>query len=116
MASSGCVVLNVGGTKYMTSEETMRGLCLSQDQLNLRDNEGNIFIDRDGVLFRYILNYLRERRLILPEDFPEIDALQTEAIFFCLHEMVKDIKRYKEEKECNFLFGCCLSFLASQNG
>lgn len=37
------------------------------------------FIDRDGKLFRYILNYLRSQRLIVPERFDEYEQLYEEA-------------------------------------
>ncbi|VEL27630.1 unnamed protein product, partial [Protopolystoma xenopodis] len=63
------VELNVGGQGYTTSRD-----CLLQDpdshlaswftdetvcQLP-RDGQGRVFIDRDGLLFRYILDYLRQ--------------------------------------------------------
>ena len=35
----------------------------------LNDSKGRVFIDRDGVLFRYILDFLRNGRLILPDKF-----------------------------------------------
>lgn len=34
-----------------------------------KDSRGRIFIDRDGVLFRFILDYLRNGSLILPDNF-----------------------------------------------
>lgn len=37
------------------------------------------FIDRDGKLFRYILNYLRTQRLVVPADFDEYEQLYEEA-------------------------------------
>ena len=50
----------------------------------LRDSKGRIFIDRDGVLFRFILDFLRNGTLILPDNFqvlrellqpPELDLI-----------------------------------------
>ena len=35
----------------------------------LRDSKGRVFIDRDGVLFRFILDFLRNGTLILPDNF-----------------------------------------------
>ena len=32
------------------------------------DKDGTYFIDRDGTHFRYILNYLRTKELIVPDD------------------------------------------------
>lgn len=40
------------------------------------------FIDRDGAMFRHILNYLRNKRLLLPAQFPHIDLLIHEAHYF----------------------------------
>lgn len=40
------------------------------------------FIDRDGVMFRHILNFMRNSRLLLPEDFSDIDLLLEEARYF----------------------------------
>lgn len=43
------------------------------------------FIDRDGGMFRHILNFLRNQMLLLPEDFQYYDLLMQEAQFFELH-------------------------------
>ena len=51
------------------------------------------FIDRDGSLFRYILNYLRCNQLILPDDFKEIDALREEAVYYGLTDLINAIKQ-----------------------
>ena len=40
------------------------------------------FIDRDGKMFRHILNYMRHGRLLLPDDFTDYDLLLEEARFF----------------------------------
>lgn len=42
------------------------------------------FIDRDGGMFRHILNFLRNKKLLLPADFPYIDLLIHEAHYFDL--------------------------------
>lgn len=41
-------------------------------------NNGTIFIDRDGDLFAYILDYLRTGKLLLPENFRELARLREE--------------------------------------
>ena len=52
-----------------------------------RDSRGRFFIDRDGFLFRYVLDFLRDRQLVLPEHFPERERLQREAEHFHLGEL-----------------------------
>ena len=42
----------------------------------LRDSKGRVFIDRDGVLFRFILDFLRNGTLILPENFQVLRVAQ----------------------------------------
>jgi hypothetical protein len=43
------------------------------------------------VLFRYVLDYLRNQKLVLPENFHEKERLKQEADFFKLPNMVKCI-------------------------
>uniref|UniRef100_A0A8C0BAJ0 Potassium channel tetramerization domain containing 8 n=1 Tax=Buteo japonicus TaxID=224669 RepID=A0A8C0BAJ0_9AVES len=54
-----------------------------------RDSRARFFIDRDGFLFRYVLDYLRDKQLALPEHFPEKERLLREAEYFQLGDLVK---------------------------
>lgn len=47
-----------------------------------KDAKGRYFVDRDGVLFRYVLDYLRNEGLVLPECFHEKERLKREAEYF----------------------------------
>lgn len=94
------VELNVGGQVYLTRHSTLQGMpgsflwdLFSQQsaQSLARDSKGRFFIDRDGFLFRYILDYLRDRQLVLPERFPERSRLQREAEFFKLPDLAKSL-------------------------
>ncbi|XP_067949727.1 BTB/POZ domain-containing protein KCTD16-like [Watersipora subatra] len=92
--------INVGGVCYTTTIETLTS---AKDSLLAsyfceenssscklgKDSSGRWFLDRDGILFRYILDYLRNRRLILPENFSEISRLKLEAEYYRLPEMCK---------------------------
>ncbi|XP_057239819.1 BTB/POZ domain-containing protein KCTD12-like [Malurus melanocephalus] len=92
------IELNVGGQVYITRHPTLvsvPGSLLWEmfTQKNVRslarDSKGRFFVDRDGFLFRYILDYMRDRQLVLPEHFPERSRLQREAEYFMLPELVK---------------------------
>ena len=83
------VNLNVGGQFYSTAlstlnrhPESMLGAMFSGRFEVSKDKSGNFFIDRDGVLFRYIINYLRTSKLCLPPSFEEFEQLKAEADFF----------------------------------
>ncbi|KAL8207463.1 UNVERIFIED_CONTAM: BTB/POZ domain-containing protein kctd8 [Gekko kuhli] len=94
------VELNVGGQVYVTKHSTL----LSVPDSTLahmfaprrsgprelpRDSRARFFIDRDGFLFRYVLDYLRDQQLALPEHFPEKERLLREAEFFQLADLAK---------------------------
>lgn len=89
------VELNVGGVYYTTSLTTLTkdgdsllaSIFTGRQEVS-RDAKGRYFLDRDGVLFRYVLDFLRDRALILPEGFRERDRLQKEAIYYNLPAMV----------------------------
>lgn len=92
------VELNVGGQVYVTRRATVlsvRGSLLwrmfsQQAAAELpRDSKGRFFLDRDGFLFRYILDYLRDQELVLPERFPERSRLHREAEYFQLPDLVR---------------------------
>ncbi|XP_071495102.1 uncharacterized protein [Diadema antillarum] len=85
----GIVGLNVGGRLYQTTGETLAGLPNSMlsdigkgKVAPLRDKSGNYWIDRDGEIFRHILNFLRNGRLVLPDTFRELRMLASEADFY----------------------------------
>ncbi|XP_067915226.1 BTB/POZ domain-containing protein KCTD8-like isoform X2 [Heterodontus francisci] len=92
------VELNVGGQVYVTKHDTLLSVsdsllanlfCKNNLKVLPRDNRGRYFLDRDGFLFRYILDYLRDKQLVLPEHFPEKERLLREAEHFQLSELVK---------------------------
>lgn len=97
VATGEVIDLNVGGVHYTTQLDTL--LADTESKLNYmfgenlanltRDAKGRVFIDRDGVLFRYILDYLRDQAIALPEGFREKERLRKEAEYFKLHGMIK---------------------------
>ncbi|MBN3279525.1 KCD15 protein, partial [Polyodon spathula] len=57
------------------------------------------FIDRDGEIFRFILSFLRTCKLLLPDDFRDFSLLYEEARYYQLAPMIKELERWKQEKE-----------------
>ncbi|XP_018098169.1 BTB/POZ domain-containing protein KCTD8 isoform X1 [Xenopus laevis] len=92
------IELNVGGQVYVTKHTTLTSVPDSTlhsmfNRNNVkelpRDNRARFFIDRDGFLFRYILDFLRDKQLSLPDHFPEKERLLKEAEYFQLGDLVK---------------------------
>lgn len=97
---SDVIELNVGGQVYYTRYGTLTGFpnsllgklfSNSKGSSNdlPRDFRGRYFIDRDGFLFRYVLDYLRDQQVVLPDHFPERGRLKREAEYFQLPDLVK---------------------------
>lgn len=96
------IELNVGGVYYTVSSETLArdsdsnlAKLVASDSL-AKDAKGRLFVDRDGVLFRYVLDYLRNQKLVLPENFREKDRLHQEAIFYNLPSLAEAIANRKK--------------------
>ncbi|KAJ8038632.1 BTB/POZ domain-containing protein KCTD6 [Holothuria leucospilota] len=92
------VCLNVGGTLYSTTLSTLTSVSDSMLESMFRegipatqDPDGHIFIDRDGTMFRYVLNFMRDKKLCLPSTFVEYDQLLAEAEFFQLPDLKEAI-------------------------
>nr|XP_033804155.1 potassium channel regulatory protein isoform X2 [Geotrypetes seraphini] len=89
MSGSEPVTLNVGGQRFSTLPQTLRRFpdsrlarMLDGSDAELRPRDGHVFIDRDGGLFVYVLEFLRTRRLALPADFQDHERLRREADFY----------------------------------
>ncbi|CAG9816141.1 unnamed protein product [Phaedon cochleariae] len=48
------------------------------------------FIDRDGGMFRHILNFMRNSRLLIPDNFQDLDLLLEEAKYFDITQRLKN--------------------------
>lgn len=98
------VELNVGGVFYTTTLGTLRkepksllaALFSGKSSAPPRDAKGKFFLDRDGVLFRYVLDFLRNESLVLPESFREKERLIQEATYFGLPAMAESVLAYSE--------------------
>jgi hypothetical protein len=95
--------LNVGGVVYTTTRTTLmkqKGtlLCsLSSGKYNImRDEQGRYFIDRDGNIFRYILNFLRSG-YIGDLSRKELMLLRPEAEFYSIRSLLTIIDNKLKE-------------------
>ncbi|RMC07115.1 hypothetical protein DUI87_16571 [Hirundo rustica rustica] len=100
------ITLNVGGYLYITQKQTLTKYPDSflEGIINGRimcpfDADGHYFIDRDGLLFRHILNFLRNGELLLPEGFRENQLLAQEAEFFQLKVLSEAVKSRWEKEQ-----------------
>jgi hypothetical protein len=84
------IKLNVGGVKYETTLNTMTSDADSMlaNMFSGRhpmkpNDEGYYFIDRDGDIFKYIIKYLRDRKLNMDNiDLSIVENIKDEAEYF----------------------------------
>jgi BTB/POZ domain len=96
-AATACALtVNVGGVLYHTTQSTlfsrggMLGAMFSPDGAfsftKSSTSDSTPFIDRDGELFKYVLQYLRDGHISVPDGFrsDERKALRCEALYYGL--------------------------------
>lgn len=101
------VHIDVGGTIYTSSLETLTKFSDSrlakmfngQIAIVLDSLKQHYFIDRDGRMFRHVLNFVRNARLLLPDDFADIDLLLEEAKFYEITAMIKALEELRSERQ-----------------
>merc|ERR1719318_2124233 len=64
----------------------------------LTDSDGWVLIDRSGKHFGRILNYLRDGTIPMPDRKAELKELLTEAKFYCLQELAKEVEEELKKK------------------
>src|SRR5690554_2629538 len=71
------------------------------------NEEGRVFIDRNGQFFNYILNFLRNGEWILPKDSLQLEMIKREISFFGLPDPFapsEEKKKPKSISKCFHLF------------
>ncbi|XP_029002240.1 uncharacterized protein LOC114853252 isoform X2 [Betta splendens] len=102
------VHIDVGGLMYTSSLATLTKypdsrigrLFVGTEPIVLDHLKQHYFIDRDGHMFRYILNFLRTSKLLIPDDFKEYSLLYEEASFFQLTPLQVELERWRTERDC----------------
>lgn len=109
--SSRWVRLNVGGTYFLTTAQTLcrepksflYRLCQDDPELQSdKDELGAYLIDRDPVYFGPLLNYLRHGKLVLNKNLTEEGVLE-EAEFYNITSLIKVIKDIIRERDAKTL-------------
>lgn len=92
---SGCVTLNVGGTCYTTTRETLKA-CPKLEQIvaGKPGMDGAYFLDRDGRYFAEVLNFCRDgpEAFTAPVEEEARRVLQREAQFFGLEGLAAMVR------------------------
>uniref|UniRef100_A0A8C3JM05 Potassium channel regulator n=1 Tax=Calidris pygmaea TaxID=425635 RepID=A0A8C3JM05_9CHAR len=94
MSNREVVILSVGGVRFVTRASTLQRFPESRLARMLNDDDqefklvnGEFFVDRDGTLFSYIMDFLRTLQVSLPTDFSDYQRLQREAEFYGLYPL-----------------------------
>ncbi|XP_064789053.1 uncharacterized protein LOC135511489 [Oncorhynchus masou masou] len=109
------VHIDVGGHMYTSSlatltkypESRIGRLFNGTEPIVLDSLKQHYFIDRDGHMFRYILNFLRTAKLLVPDDFKEYSLLYEEARFFQLSPLQAELERWRSEREDRKVWRVC---------
>ncbi len=100
---SNIIILDIGGIKFKTTKRTLQKYDIIFNGLieSCIDNN-EIFIDRDGKYFEYILEFLRNGdNVILPDDETINKKIYLECQYYCLIELqnkIKNIYKWNETK------------------
>lgn len=103
------ITLNVGGHIYVTTRTTltkypdsMLGAMFSghfEPAAKLGGDGNSFFIDRDGLMFRHVLNFLRSSVLCLPQDFKDMEALMVEADYYQITALTEALEKRADQAE-----------------
>eukprot|EP00045_Choanoeca_perplexa_P000092 m.12975 g.12975 ORF g.12975 m.12975 type:complete len:269 (+) comp10069_c0_seq1:45-851(+) len=95
------ISFNVGGQYFLTTRPSLLGTAgkdhmlarmIEGDLPLLKDKQGNIVLDRDGSCFQYILNYLRDGSLVMPQDQHFLELLLHEARYYCVAGLIHHLE------------------------
>ncbi|KAI1285318.1 BTB/POZ domain-containing protein kctd15-like [Halotydeus destructor] len=103
------VHIDVGGTIYTSSLETLTKHSESRlarmfngsIPIVLDSLKQHYFIDRDGKMFRHILNFLRTNALPVAESYDELDLLYEEARFYDIPALLRLLEQVKRDRGDN---------------
>jgi len=101
--SNDMIYLNVGGVQYSTTRSTLTKYPNSMIGAMFKpypaqvDKDGRFFIDRNGPMFEYILQFLRSGELTLPDGFKNHQLLKCEVDYYQILPLVESLKNYERK-------------------
>ncbi|XP_068752372.1 uncharacterized protein [Montipora capricornis] len=105
MDFSSAVKLNVGGHHFTTTVQTLTKdpnsmlAAMFSGRFEMKPSkDGSFFIDRDGTYFRFILNFLRDGKLSLPEGATFLAEIAAEAEFYQIQGIMDELDHPAEAK------------------
>lgn len=87
------VKLNIGGHVHITYYDTLIPSKYFMDLLDTYDEWHELFVDRSGVLFEHVLQFLRSMHLVGDYTQSELIELKEEAKYYDIKEMDQVIER-----------------------
>lgn len=105
MDFSSAVKLNVGGHHFTTTVQTLTKdpnsmlAAMFSGRFEMKPSkDGTFFIDRDGTYFRFVLNFLRDGKLSLPEGATFLAEIAAEAEFYQIQGILDELDHPAEAK------------------
>jgi hypothetical protein len=103
MTRTETITFNIGGHCYMISRSLLDQfpqsmLTMSSSEKWMQESESEIFIERDGTTFRFILTYMRDGRVTLPASEPKENFIR-ELEYFGIGYEEEDIDDGKAKVE-----------------
>ena len=92
--------LNVGGGMFVTRKSTIESSSFFSSLLDSQPDVNELFVDRDPMHFRHILNWMRGVRYV-PDDDITLQELIWECDYYCMHDMRDYIQRIKTRTNLN---------------
>ena len=104
--SSDIIAINVGGTKYQTLKQTINKYPQSMLSKTSANSNEEVFIDRNGKIFEYILDYMRHEDITLMpiKDETFVKQLLTEAEFYQIEPLINYLNLCRKTKNNTKIF------------
>lgn len=98
MSDQSRVYIDIGGILYTSTHTTLNKSALLKDAIDACSESEIPFVDRDGILFQFVLYFLRTGTIYTIDDRNLLQQLLGEAGFYGLKQMESQISRLLSER------------------